>query len=96
MMTVLGARWHGPRYGVGSAMSSRVAIGRRSRAWSYVLAGAGVLAACLTPVLATGAWLVLTDAGLATEVATTGDWMPLVRAIADTLGEALRDLLTYL
>ena len=77
-------------------MSPSTAITTRSRAWGYVFAGVGVLAACVTPVVATGTWLLLTDSGLATDVATSGDLMPLAWAIADTLGEALRSLLAYL
>jgi hypothetical protein len=76
-------------------MSSPLAERPRG-AWSYVFGGVGVAAACVTPVVATGTWLLLTDAGLATDVATSGDLMPLVTAIVDTLGEALRDLLAYL
>ena len=77
-------------------MAPSTVISPRSRTWSYVLSGTAVVAACVAPVVATGAWLMLTDAGLATDVATTGDLMPLAWAIADTLGEALRSLLAYL
>lgn len=77
-------------------MSPTSAVSSPARAWSYVLRGAGVFAACATPVVATGAWLLLTDAGLASDVAENGDLMPLALAIAETLGEALRDLLAYL
>ena len=52
--------------------------------------------ACVTPVVATGAWLLLTDAEMAADVARSGDLMPLALAIAETLGLALRDLLAYL
>ena len=77
-------------------MSRSLEVNRRASAWSYVFGGVGVAAACVTPVVATGTWLLLTDGGLAADVATTGDLMPLVTAIAETLGEALRDLLAYL
>ena len=69
----------------------------RPRAWpAYALAGAGALAACATPIAALGVWLLLTDPVVAADVATSGDLLPLARAIADTLGEALRDVLAYL
>ena len=68
----------------------------RSRAWSYAFGGVGMVAACVTPVVATGAWLLLTDGEMAADVAANGDLMPLALAIAETLGEALRGLLAYL
>lgn len=77
-------------------MPPRVMVSSRPRVWSYVVAGAALAAAGVAPVVATGAWLMLTDAGLATDVASNGDLMPLAWAIVDTLGEALRDLLAYL
>ncbi len=49
----------------------------RSRAWSYAFGGVGVVAACVTPVVATGAWLLLTDGEMAADVASSGDLMPL-------------------
>jgi len=73
-------------------MSPASAVSVRARAWSYVLGGVGVLAACVTPVVATGTWLLLTDPGLASDVAENGELMPLALAIAETL----RDLLAYL
>jgi cytochrome c-type biogenesis protein CcmH/NrfG len=81
---------------LGSSMSSLSPESPRSRAWSYAFGGVGVVAACVTPVVATGAWLLLTDGEIAADVATSGDLMPLALAIAETLGEALRDLLAYL
>ncbi len=78
------------------AMSPSSAISRRTHSWSYVLGGVGVLAAAITPLVAVGTWLLLTDAELATDVAVTGDLMPLALAIAGTLGEALRGLVAYL
>jgi hypothetical protein len=80
----------------GSPMSPTATVSIRARAWSYVMGGVCVLAACVTPVVATGTWLMLTDAGLAVDVAKSGDYMPLALAIADTLGEAFRSLLAYL
>lgn len=77
-------------------MSPAPAANVRARAWSYTLGGGAVLAACVTPVVATGTWLLLTDPGLASDVAENGELMPLALAIAKTLGEALRDLLAYL
>lgn len=77
-------------------MSPASAVSVRARAWSYIVGGGAVLAACVTPVVATGAWLLLTDPGLASDVAENGELMPLALAIAETLGEALRDLLAYL
>ena len=67
-----------------------------SRAWAYALGSAGVVAVGVTPVVATGAWLLLTDTDLAAGVASNGELMPLAWAIVSTLGEALRDLLAYL
>ncbi len=77
-------------------MSPSPPFGRRARAWSYLVGGGAVLVACVVPVLATGTWLLLTDPGLASDVALNGDLMPLALAIVDTLGDALRDLLAYL
>jgi hypothetical protein len=77
-------------------MSPSSAVGRRARAWSYLVGGGAVLVAFVVPVVATGTWLLLTDAGLASDLAVNGDLMPLALAIVDTLGEALRDLLAYL
>jgi hypothetical protein len=69
----------------------------RSRLWSaYALAGAGLAAACATPIAALGVWLLLTDSVVAADVAASGDLLPLARAIADTLSDALRDVLAYL
>ena len=88
--------WHGPRYVLVSSMSPLSPESPRSRAWSYAFGSVGVVAACVTPVVATGAWLLLTDGEIAADVASSGDLMPLALAIAETLGEALRDLVAYL
>ena len=77
-------------------MSPPSAVSSRARAWSYLVGGGAVLTACVVPVVATGTWLLLTDAGLASDVAENGELMPLALAIVDTLGDALRDLLAYL
>ncbi|MEP7118772.1 MAG: hypothetical protein ABI880_14380 [Acidobacteriota bacterium] len=80
----------------GRVMSPLTEPGRRARAWFYVMGGGAAVAAGVTPVVATGTWLLLTDPGLATSVVRSGDLMPLAWAIADTLGEALRSLIRYL
>ncbi len=67
-----------------------------TRVYSYVATGATVVAMCVTPLVATGIWLLLIDPALATDVATSRDLMPLAWAIVDTLGRALRELLAYL
>ena len=77
-------------------MLPRLSDPHLSRAWAYAFGGAGVVALCVTPVVATGAWLLLTDTDLAAGVASNGDLVPLAWAIVNTLGEALRDLLAYL
>ncbi len=77
-------------------MRPQVTVGSRTRAWSYVATGVALAAACVTPVVATGAWLMLTDPGIAADVGTSGDLTPLAWAIVDTLSEALRNLLGYL
>lgn len=77
-------------------MSTPTPESPRSNAWSYAFGSVGVVAACVTPVVGTGAWLLLTDGEMAADVATSGDLMPLALAIAETLGEALRNLLAYL
>ena len=67
----------------------------RTRRWtSRVVLAAGVLALCVTPVVSVGAWLVMSDPAVAADVAAEGDLWPLVRAIVETVGEAVRDLLT--
>lgn len=50
----------------------------------------------LTTVLALASWLLLSDPVVAADVAATGDLMPLVEAVFETLRAALADLLSYL
>ena len=67
----------------------------RTRRWtSRALLAAGVLALSATPVVSLGAWLVMSDPAVAADVAAEGDLWPIVRAIVETLGDAVRDLLT--
>lgn len=54
----------------------------------------GVASACLAPVVAVGAWLLMTDPALATDIAVSGDPWPLVEAIADAISEFLQRVLT--
>jgi hypothetical protein len=61
-----------------------------------VLTTAGVISAALTPVAAVGTWLLFTNPLVAGEVAAEGSFVPLVSAIARTLGRALVNLLVYL
>ena len=51
------------------------------------------MALCVTPVVAVGAWLVMADPAVAADVAAEGDLWPIVRAIVETVGDAVRDLL---
>jgi hypothetical protein len=68
-----------------------------SRPWFLTaVTTAGLMAAVLTPVAAMGAWLLFTDPNVAGEVAADGSLVPLVSAIAETLGKALVRLLVYL
>lgn len=77
-------------------MSSPSVIGRRGRTWTYVLGGVGVIAVGVTSVVAMGAWLVMADPAVAADVAAQRDLWPIVRAIGETMGEALRALLRLL
>jgi hypothetical protein len=57
---------------------------------------AGIVAATLAPVAAVGTWLLVTDPEVAGEVAADRSVLPLVEAIAETLGRALVQLVAYL
>jgi hypothetical protein len=66
----------------------------RTRRWtSRAVLVLGVLALSVTPVVSVGAWLVMSDPAVAADVAAEGDLWPIVRAIAETIGDAVRDLL---
>jgi hypothetical protein len=52
--------------------------------------------ASLSSVTGLGAWLMLTDPAVAADVAATGELMPLVQAMFETLRAALADWLAYL
>lgn len=68
-----------------------------SRPWFLtVVTTAGLMAVVLAPVAAVGTWLLLTDPNVAGEVAADGSLVPLVTALAETLGQALVTLLGYL
>ena len=67
----------------------------RSRRYTWrVVVAIGVVALCVTPVVAVGAWLVMTDPAVAADVAAEGELWPIVRAIVETVGDAVRDLLS--
>lgn len=69
----------------------------RSIVWTSRFATVlGIVTVCLTPIVGVGAWLLMTDPALASDVAVTGDLWPLVRAIADALGKVVRDVLRAL
>lgn len=57
---------------------------------------AGLVSVVLAPVAAVGTWLLFTDPEVAGEVAAEGSVLPLVSAIAESLGRALVKLLVYL
>lgn len=57
---------------------------------------AGLVALALAPVFAVGTYLLFTDPVVAGEVAADGSVLPLMNAIAETLGRALFRLLVYL
>lgn len=57
------------------------------------LKGLSLVALVVTPMVAVGVWLVVSDPALAADLAVDGDVWPLVRAVAETLGRALRALL---
>lgn len=57
---------------------------------------AGLVALALAPVAAVGTWLLFTDPEVAGEVAADGSVVPLMTAIAETLGQAIVKLLIYL
>ncbi|MEZ5293684.1 MAG: hypothetical protein R2745_21550 [Vicinamibacterales bacterium] len=66
----------------------------RTEVWtSRTATWLGVAAVCVTPIVAAGAWLLVTDPVLAADVAATGDPWPLVRAIADAIGDVMRYVL---
>ncbi len=66
-----------------------------TRRWtSRAILALGVLTLCVTPVVSVGAWLVMSDPAVAADVAAEGDLWPIVRAIVETLGDAVRDVLT--
>lgn len=69
----------------------------RTRRWtSRATLTFGVLVLSVTPVVSLGAWLVMSDPAVAADVAAEGDLWPIVRAIVETIGDAVRDLLAML
>jgi hypothetical protein len=54
------------------------------------------LGAGVTSLIVLGSWLLLTDPAVAADVAASGELMPLVRAMFETLRSALADWLAYL
>lgn len=57
---------------------------------------AGLVSAGLAPVATVGTWLLFTDPNVAGEVAADGSIVPLMAAIAESLGRAFVKLLVYL
>jgi len=67
----------------------------RSRRWTARAAViTGVVAVCVLPVLPVGTSILMPDPVVSPDTAAEGDLWPLVRAIVETVGEAVRDLLT--
>jgi hypothetical protein len=72
-------------------------VHHHKRPWFLtVVTTAGLASAALAPVAAVGTWLLFTDPNVAAEVAADGSVVPLVAAIAETLGRAFVKLLVYL
>jgi hypothetical protein len=72
-------------------------VSPHSRPWFITaVTTAGLTAMVLAPVTAVGTWLLFTDPNVAGEVAADGSFVPLVTAIAETLGKAIVKLLVYL
>jgi hypothetical protein len=72
-------------------------VQRHHRSWFFTATTtAGIVAATLAPVAAVGTWLLVTDPEVAGEVAADNSVLPLVEAIAETLGRALVKLVAYL
>ena len=66
----------------------------RTRRWtSRAALTLGALVLSVTPVVSLGAWLVMSDPAVAADVVAEGDLWPIVRAIVETIGDAVRDLL---
>jgi hypothetical protein len=61
-----------------------------------VVTTVGLVSLVLAPVAAVGTWLLVTDPTIAGEVAAENSLTPLVRAIAETIGQAIVKLLVYL
>ena len=72
-------------------------VQRTRRSWfSFGVTVVTVGVACLTPVMAVGTWVLVTDAEVAAEVAGSGDLWPLAAAIAREIGQALIAVAQYL
>ena len=66
----------------------------RTRRWTSRAGRAlSALVLSVTPVVSLGAWLVMSDPAMAADVAAEGDLWPIVRAIVETIGDAVRGLL---
>lgn len=95
----LEVRPHGglARVSLSSGVMDRPRIARGHRRWPaaampwVVGVGAG-----LTSVIALAAWLLLSDPAVAADIAATGDLMPLVEAMFESLRSALAGWLAYL
>ncbi|MEZ5285200.1 MAG: hypothetical protein R2712_10410 [Vicinamibacterales bacterium] len=68
---------------------------RRSRTLA-ALTTVGLIAACLAPVAAAGTWLLVTDPGVAADVAAENSLMPVAEALVKAVGRALASLLGFL
>jgi len=75
----------------------RPRIARRQRRWPAAatpwIVGVG---AGLTSVTALAAWLLLSDPAVAADIAASGDLMPLVEAVFESLRSALAGWLAFL
>jgi hypothetical protein len=78
-------------------MTPSRALSRAYRSLSALaLPAVGVGFGLAIPLAGVGVWSLLTDPAVAADVAASGDFWPLARAIAETLGVALGALVSYL
>lgn len=74
----------------------RIRPSRTSLWTSRAIVTFSVSALCVTPVVALGAWLVMSDPVVAGDIVAEGDLWPLVRAIVDTVSDAVGALIALL
>lgn len=69
----------------------------RTRRWPSLATPLALgIGASLSSVTGLGAWLVLSDPAVAADIAASGDLMPLMEAIVESLRSALAGWLAYL